>query len=191
MMLTITQTAQEKISEAIKHYTKPVDGLRVMARRVSPFHIEYGLSFVPEKGGKDTDEIKKYDGFDVYTDKETAPLLENTSLNFEDGPMGSGFKFEGDSAIPQEYKGTLAEKVLPVIENQVNPQIAGHGGFVRLMDVKGTEVFVQLGGGCQGCGMAKETLKNGIEVMIKEAIPEVTAVIDVTDHSGGSNPYYK
>jgi Fe/S biogenesis protein NfuA len=190
-MLKITPIAQEKISEAIKHYNKPVDGLRVMAHRVSPFHIEYGLSFVPEKGAKDTDEIKKYDGFDVYIDKATANLLDNTSLNFENGPMGSGFKFEGKSSIPEEYKGTLAEKVVPVIENQINPQVAGHGGSVFLMDVKGTEVFVQLGGGCQGCGMAKETLKNGIEVMIKEAIPEVTAVIDVTDHSGGDNPYYK
>lgn len=190
-MLKITQVAQEKISEAINRYTQPVDGLRVLARRVSPFHIEYGLAFVPKNGGKDNDHVTKYDKFNVYIDKEIEDLLDETSLNFEDGPMGSGFKFENDAAFPEEYKGTLAEKVVPVIENQINPQVAGHGGSIRLIDVKDTKVYVELGGGCQGCGMAKQTLKNGIEVMLKEAIPEVTEVIDVTDHSSGDNPYYK
>ena len=190
-MLIITQDAQEKISEAIKRYTQPVDGLRVLARRISPFHIEYGLAFVPQNGGKANDQVAKYDEFSVYIDKEIVDLLVDTSLNFEEGPMGSGFKFESNAAFPEEYKGTLAEKVVPVIENQINPQVAGHGGSVRLIDVKDTKIYVQLGGGCQGCGMARQTLKNGIEVMIKEAVPEVTEVIDVTDHSGGDNPYYK
>ena len=78
-----------------------------------------------------------------------APLLKDTVLDFEEGPMGSGFKFDSKAALPKEYMGTLAEKVLPVIEERINPQIAGHGGFVRLMDVQDTKIFVQLGGGCQ------------------------------------------
>jgi Fe/S biogenesis protein NfuA len=190
-MFKITEIAQEKISDAIKQYDKPVDGLRIMARQISPFHIEYGLSFVPENGGKETDESRQYDGFTVYIDKKVVSLLQDTILDYEEGPMSGGFKFEGKAEIPEEYKDTLAEKVLSVIEEQINPQIAGHGGFVRLMDVKDTKIFVQMGGGCQGCNMAKQTFKNGIEVMIKKAIPDVTEVIDVTDHAGGENPYYK
>ena len=73
----------------------------------------------------------------------------------------------------------------------VNPQIANHGGFVSLVDVKGTDVIIQMGGGCQGCGMANVTLKNGVEVALKEALPEITAVYDVTDHASGKNPYYQ
>jgi Fe-S cluster biogenesis protein NfuA len=69
--------------------------------------------------------------------------------------------------------------------------VASHGGHVSLIDVKDKAVYLQLGGGCQGCGMADVTLKQGIEVMIKEAVPEIEEIYDVTDHAGGDNPYYQ
>ena len=81
--------------------------------------------------------------------------------------------------------------VFDVIEEKVNPGLAGHGGFISLVDVKGTDVILQMGGGCQGCGMANVTLKDGVEVMLKEALPEITNIYDVTDHADGKNPYYK
>ena len=84
----------------------------------------------------------------------------------------------------------MAEKVLNVIEEQINPTVASHGGHVALMDVKDNIVYVELGGGCQGCGMARVTLKEGIEKMIKESIPEIEEVRDVTDHAVGEKPYY-
>ena len=100
------------------------------------------------------------------------------------------FKIDNANQLPEELKGTVAEKVMTLIEEQVNPAVAGHGGFVTLMDVKDDVVYVELGGGCQGCGMAKVTLKEGIEKMIKEAIPQIKEVLDVTDHGLGQNPYY-
>ena len=69
--------------------------------------------------------------------------------------------------------------------------MANHGGHISLIDIKEDVVYVQLGGGCQGCGMADVTLKQGIETAIMEAVPEITAVYDVTDHANGENPYYQ
>jgi len=84
----------------------------------------------------------------------------------------------------------IKERVQHLLDTSINPGVAGHGGFVRLMDVQDNVVYLQMGGGCQGCGMADVTLKAGIESLIKEEIPEVTEVLDTTDHAAGRNPYY-
>ena len=84
----------------------------------------------------------------------------------------------------------LAAKVQELIDSMINPAVAGHGGFVQLIDVKDNKVYLQMGGGCQGCGAADITLKSGIERLIKEELPEVEEVLDTTDHSSGENPYY-
>jgi Fe/S biogenesis protein NfuA len=84
----------------------------------------------------------------------------------------------------------LRAKVQELIDTMINPAVAGHGGFVELVDVQDDRVYLQMGGGCQGCGMSDVTLKAGIERLIKEEIPEVGEVVDTTDHSSGSNPYY-
>jgi Fe/S biogenesis protein NfuA len=85
----------------------------------------------------------------------------------------------------------LMTKVQDLIDNMINPAVAGHGGFVQLVDVKDSKVYLQMGGGCQGCGAADVTLKSGIERLIKEEIPEVEEVLDTTDHAAGENPYYQ
>ena len=84
----------------------------------------------------------------------------------------------------------LKAKVQDLIDTMINPAVAGHGGFVELIDVQDNRVYLQMGGGCQGCGAADVTLKQGIERLIKEEIPEIAEVLDATDHSAGSNPYY-
>ena len=90
--------------------------------------------------------------------------------------------------IPTNKK--LRAQVQEVIDEELNPGLASHGGAVDLIDVQGTTVFVSLSGGCQGCASAKYTLKHGIEQILRDRIPEITDVVDVTDHSAGDNPYY-
>ena len=92
------------------------------------------------------------------------------------------------SAGLQTEKGRTVQRI---IDEEVNPAVAGHGGFITLMDVKENRVYVELGGGCQGCGMANVTLKQGIETAIKKQLPEIVEILDVTDHAGGDNPYYQ
>ena len=77
-----------------------------------------------------------------------------------------------------------------MLDEKINPSVAGHGGHIALIDVTEDTAFIRLEGGCQGCGMADVTLKQGIEVEIKGAVPSIAAVLDVTDHAGGDNPYY-
>ena len=78
-----------------------------------------------------------------------------------------------------------------IFDEQINPQIAAHGGYVQLLDVQGSRAYIEMGGGCQGCGMASVTLKQGVEVAVKEQIPEIEELVDVTDHASGDNPYYQ
>jgi len=84
----------------------------------------------------------------------------------------------------------LTAKIQELLDSTINPAVAGHGGFVQLIDVKDNRVYLQMGGGCQGCGAADITLKSGIERLIKEEIPEIEEVLDTTDHAAGDNPYY-
>jgi Fe/S biogenesis protein NfuA len=84
----------------------------------------------------------------------------------------------------------IREKVQNLIENAINPAIAGHGGFVDLLDVNDKVVYLSMGGGCQGCGMADVTLRHGIEALLRDEIPEIAEVVDATDHTAGDNPFY-
>jgi Fe-S cluster biogenesis protein NfuA len=94
-------------------------------------------------------------------------------------------------AIPKPGLDTPEGRaVKKVLDEQVNPSVASHGGHIALVDVQGDTVFIRLEGGCQGCGMADVTLKQGVEVAIKQAVPSINAVLDSTDHAGGQNPYF-
>jgi Fe/S biogenesis protein NfuA len=85
----------------------------------------------------------------------------------------------------------LRAKVQELIDSTINPAVAGHGGFIELLDVKDNKVYLAMGGGCQGCGAADVTLRSGIERLIKEELPEVEEILDATDHASGANPYYQ
>jgi Fe/S biogenesis protein NfuA len=107
-----------------------------------------------------------------------------------DNPNTPSPRIAGD--IPAtELTGEVAERVLQVLQRQINPAIASHGGIAELVAVEDGTAYLRLGGGCQGCGMASVTLSQGIENAIKQAVPEIVQVIDVTDHASGQNPYYE
>lgn len=90
--------------------------------------------------------------------------------------------------LPADDK--LRGKIQRILDEEINPAVAGHGGHVSLLDVQGRTIYIKMGGGCQGCGMANATLRGGIERVIREKVPEVEEILDVTDHAGGTNPYY-
>lgn len=83
------------------------------------------------------------------------------------------------------------EKVQFLLAHKINPGVAAHAGFVELIDVKDNNVYIRLRGGCQGCGAADFTLRQGIEAILRKEIPEILQVLDVTDHAAGMNPYYR
>jgi Fe/S biogenesis protein NfuA len=96
------------------------------------------------------------------------------------------------AAMPEaDLSSPTAQKILEILEQDVNPQIAMHGGWADLVAFEGGTAYVRMSGGCQGCGLAKVTLSQGIAVAIQDAVPEVREIVDVTDHASGSNPYYE
>ena len=132
----------------------------------------------------------------VVVDPDSGLKLEGATVDFVDRVNGSGFEIIPATASISAAsssgvaKGGLAEKVQLILDEQVNPSIAGHGGQINLVDVKGTEVFMEMTGGCQGCAMSRMTLRQGVERTIQQHIPEVTMIHDVTDHAAGESPYF-
>ena len=190
-MLTITDLAQSKIAELIGKSPNPVKGLRIGATSVSPLKVDYRMAFIAEGQESDDDTVIPYDGFDVYVDPDSSGNVQEATVDYVEGLMGSGFKIERPRALPEGVDGSLLDRVQHVLDEKINPAVSGHGGRVSLIDLKEKTVYLQLEGGCQGCGMADVTLKQGIEVMIKESVPEIEEIYDVTDHANGKNPYYR
>ena len=108
-----------------------------------------------------------------------------------DNPNTPSPSMVGNPEDLPELTGELAEKVQTVLESQINPAIAAHGGQASLVGIEGQDVYLKLGGGCQGCGMAQVTLTQGIETALRDAVPEIGNIIDATDHASGNNPYFE
>jgi Fe-S cluster biogenesis protein NfuA len=105
--------------------------------------------------------------------------------------LTSGEKPVSDAVLSEMIDAeAIKQRVQSILDQEINPAVAAHGGWVELIDVKRNEVFIRMGGGCVGCGMADVTLKQGVEKTIRQSIPEVGAIMDTTDHASGRNPYY-
>ena len=182
-MMKITDTAREKVLEFIKAEEDQELALRVAASQSGEF--EFGL--VRKSDRRDDDVVIDAEGLEVLVDGESAKRLEKATFEFVEAGAESGFRIVG---VGPSWDDPVARKVQEIIDSRVKPGVASHGGYVTLLDVKDGRAYVKLGGGCQGCGMANVTLKHGIEAMIREAVPEITEIVDSTDHAGGTNPYY-
>jgi len=189
-MVTITEAARDKVLEILKDGDRKGVALRVAitGRGRGPGGFGYELELVEEDEKAPDDLVVDAGGFKMVIDAMSAPKLEGAVVDYHDDPMDSGFKIENPNTF---FEDPIAIKVQHVLDEQINPAVADHGGFVMLLDVKDDTAYIQLGGGCQGCGMANVTLKQGVEVMIQRAVPEIKNVVDSTDHASGSNPYYQ
>jgi Fe/S biogenesis protein NfuA len=189
-MVTITEAARDKVLEILKDGDRHGVALRVAitGRGRGPGGFGYELELVEEDEKAPDDLVIDAGGFKIVVDAMSAPKLEGAVVDYLDDPMDSGFKIENPNSF---FEDPVAMKVQQVLDDQINPAVADHGGFVMLLDVKDETAYIQLGGGCQGCGMVDVTLKQGIEVRIKEAVPAIREIIDSTDHAGGKNPYFQ
>ena len=150
------------------------------------FH--YQIEVVDEGTRAEDDAVLDCDGTAFYVDAGSAERLRGAELQYVDSLQGGGFRFENPNR-PRLLENPLAARVQQILDDEINPGVAAHGGRVSLMDVQEGRVFVRFGGGCQGCGMADVTLKEGVVAAIKSGVPEVSEVLDITDHEAGTNPY--
>ncbi len=187
-MLTISDLARKKILALLEAQGRKGSALRIAIMGRGPGGFQYDLRFVESTERASGDIVEEAGGIQVFIDADSAPNLSGATLDFVEGIHQSGFKIDNPNSLWTDPK---AKAVQEVIDARINPGVAMHGGHVALLDVKDDIAYVALGGGCQGCGMANVTLKQGIEVIIREAVPEIRQVIDTTDHAGGTNPYYQ
>ncbi|MGI8554472.1 MAG: iron-sulfur cluster assembly accessory protein [Dehalococcoidia bacterium] len=187
-LITFTDAAKDRILQVLKG--KGIEGqrLRVGIHGRGPSGFQYGMTF--EEAGQEAldDTVVDVGAFEVLLDSNAATHIHGSSVDYSESGGAGGFQIENPNPL---WDDPRAQQIQELFDSQVNPAIANHGGYVQLIDVKDNTVYVVLGGGCQGCGMVDVTLKQGIEVMIREAMPEIEQVVDTTDHAGGSNPYYQ
>jgi Fe/S biogenesis protein NfuA len=187
-MITITESARNKVLELLKDAEQEGQALRLGTKGRGPGGFQYEMGFVGQEEKADDDVVIDAGGFQVFIDAGSVPNLQGATIDFVDGLYESGFKVENPNTGWSDPKAAAVQQV---IDTQINPAVAAHGGFVSLLDVKEGTAYIALGGGCQGCGMADVTLRHGIETMIKEAVPDIAQIVDTTDHAGGTNPYYQ
>ncbi len=193
MELNITDRAQSVVRSFIDQSEGDLRALRITAHEGGIGGPRFELSLVSE-GDREEDDVRVDMGdFFVLVSAESAERLEGATVDFVERVNESGFEIRPAARAPKtsaEPKGELATKVKEVLDAQVNPAVSAHGGEIVLVDVKGSEVFIEMAGGCQGCALSRMTLKQGVERMVRQAVPEITAVHDVTDHTSGDNPFY-
>ncbi len=173
-------------------------GLRITG--VGSQGFVYETSFLRSDDVASTDIIENHGGLDVAIALDSVENLRGAVLDLSGDGQGPGLVMRnpnvptptlpGGELGDLELTGTPEEKVRTLLEERINPAIASHGGVAQLVAVDGAVAQLQLGGGCQGCGLAAVTLRQGIERAILDAIPEIEEVVDVTDHALGQNPFY-
>ncbi len=177
---------------------EPGDGEFALSVEVTGFRgpqFSYELAFVALADKKDGWVEERHDGLAVIYPGDDREKLEGAALELTD--QGLVMNNPNSPAPPAmsapagDLEGPLVDQVQQVITEQVNPAIAAHGGGAELVSVDGTIAYLRLFGGCQGCGLAQVTLKQGIERILLESIDELTQVVDVTDHASGDDPYYE
>ena len=167
--------------------------VRIQVSSPSPLDPRYEITLIDDQEKCEEDLVFGQQGFEVVMDPESAKLLDGASVDWVESLQQSGFKVEYPNLAPigsKPLEGPLADRVRQVIEQYVNPGVAQHGGHVTLVEVRDKIVYLQMGGGCQGCGMASVTLSQGIERILKEQVPEIVGIEDVTNHSAGDSPYF-
>ena len=193
-MIEITKSAQEYFARLIAQQEMDDVGLHLTVLNPGTPIASCDLQFhVPgQSGGKEVEF--NYDGFNLYVPQGSEKWLEEAKIDFEKSDSGGQLtiKAPGIKGDKPDDSESLETKIAWILQSEINPGLASHGGQVSLeMITPENEVVLRFGGGCHGCGMVSVTLQDGIEKTLKEYFPEIKAVIDATDHATGSNPYYK
>ncbi len=188
-MISLTELAHSKIREVIASESDVGNVIRVNARKIAPYRFEYDIYFIEAEEIGDDDVQERIGELVFVADPASAANLDGATIDFVVGPPG-GFKFDNPHA-KRSFDDPWETELNDFIEAEVNPKIAAHRGHISLHGIKDGVVYLEMGGACQGCGMAAMTLRQGVETQIRERFPEVVEIVDVTNHDEGTNPFYQ
>ena len=187
-LLTVTPAAVAKIDAARRSAGRPDACLRIAVAGRRAGRFTYDLRLVGPAEAPPTDVVVEMPGSRVYIDATSAERLRGAMVDLDASAFGGAIAIVNPN---EGWTDPIAARVQDILDRQVNPGVAAHGGFVDLIEVRDGTAYIQLGGGCQGCAQVDVTLGQGIRVAILGAVPEVTSVVDTTDHAAGTNPYYQ
>ncbi|HTP42748.1 MAG TPA: NifU family protein [Nitrospiria bacterium] len=202
-MLTMTPEARDKILAVLNDPARKSYGLRLTVTPNGQSTPQYGLSLVDKETPGLNDMVFTVDGIRFYLDRLSTPYVDGATIDYTNGAQGEGFVIKTAAKpkpprpqLPPELAGSPptgpdAEAIQKLLDEQINPGLASHGGEATLVAIKDNIVYVTMSGGCQGCGSATLTLKQGITSLIKKELPHIKDVLDVTDHAAGKNPFYR
>jgi Fe/S biogenesis protein NfuA len=192
-MIKITDAAQHYFVRLIEQQDEEDLGLRISVNQPGTPGASCDLQFCPAGQSMPDDHVIEFGEFRLYVARPSEKWLEKAEIDFEEDATGGQLtiKAPGIKGSEPAEGASLEDRVQWLLQSEVNPALAAHGGRVALVEItEQKEVVLQFGGGCHGCGMADVTLKQGIEQTLTRHLPEITAVKDATDHHSGSNPYY-
>jgi Fe/S biogenesis protein NfuA len=198
VVVLVTDAARDKVLEIRGAEEAPESlGLRIEIVGASGVEYAYDLAFEPLADAAEGDSVVTVDGLPVIVPADSIDNLRGATLDLPANSAQGGLVIRNPNrpdplaGVELDLHGDIADKVRQLLDQAVNPMLASHGGYAELVGVEETKVFLKMGGGCQGCAVSAMTLREGIETQIRAAIPEVTDIVDVTDHDAGENPYYK
>jgi Fe/S biogenesis protein NfuA len=200
-MLDITDAAYDRVIGFLLREAEPErQAMWLEVTGTSGNEWTYNISLKPVDAAAPHDAIVRHRDLAIVVPECDFEKVRGATIDWLDDPFrGGGLRVENPNtpspAIrvppPGDLSGDVARRVVQVLAQQVNPAIAAHGGRAVLVAVEEGTAYLRLSGGCQGCAMASVTLGQGIETTIMQAVPEITSVVDVTDHQSGTNPYYE
>ena len=204
-LVEITEPARQLVLQYRSQSDKPNPDRLAMWIEItgvsgSGFSYDMYLKSIDEMSSDDV-AVSVAEDLRVVVPAGSVEQMRGSTIDLSDAPGGGGLFVQNpqnpspavdasrSSTPPPE--GPVADRVTQVLNQQINPAIAAHGGHAELVAIEDDVAYLRLAGGCQGCGMASVTLSQGIEVAIRENVPEVARVVDVTDHDAGENPYFE
>ncbi len=191
---TITEKAQAYLADLLGKQEAEGMSIRVFVTKPGTPYAETCIAYCKPNEQEPTDLRVEYPDFVAWVDARSEKYIADALIDFQEDRMGGQLTIKAPNARTSsiDENSSLEDKINYVLYNEINPQLASHGGMVTLHEiVDDNKAVLQFGGGCQGCGMVDVTLKEGVEKTLCEKIPELAGVMDVTDHTYRENAYYK
>lgn len=194
-LLLLTPAAQDHFTALLAKEADLTEtlNLRISVSDPGTMRADVGIAFCPMGDEDELDLEIKYPNFVLYIESSAIASLRDAVIDYKTNSLGGQLSVKAPfiKGSAPNNNAPLQERVQYIIDNEINPNLASHGGFVSLVDIVDNGVVVlRFGGGCHGCGMSEVTLKSGIEKTLLQQCADITAVRDVTDHALGENPYY-
>ncbi len=196
--ITITPSAQEYLAELLAKQETPGIGVRIFVEHPGTPRAECCMAYNQPGEEDEADLQMPFEAFTAYIEASSVPYLEDAVIDYNKDRFGGQLTFRApNSKVPKVgADASVEERINYVLQSEINPSLAAHGGDVQLLELieeegVGLTAVLKFGGGCQGCSAVDMTLRQGVEVQLKQQIPELTQVVDDTDHSQTANTYYK